>query len=132
MKQEFHGSVDQVAGRDIINQVADDGLWGCSTPELLSALRQNKAKLWRVRREIVLNVPFAWLIFTACAAVWMLLSGVWFSLSPIAMLGCLFIGEFLPMMWLAYIIGRRGKMVSHYKICINAIDTVLQARHDAL
>lgn len=132
MRQEFHGSVDQVAGRDIINQVDDAGWWSRSTPELVAALERTRAKLWRVRCELILNVPLAWLLLSALALVWMLLHGVWFSLPPLAMLGYLAVAELLPMFWLARIMDRRGKMVRFYKIQINNIDTVLQARHDAL
>ena len=116
MNQNFHSPVDQVAGRDIINE-ASQMLWDCETQDLKHEFKRCKAKLWQMRREIFFNVPFFWFIAGTLGSVWLLLSGTW-------MAGAVMI----PSLWLASIRQRKGKMVAYYRERIEIIDTILQDR----
>lgn len=127
--QHFHGEVSGgVAGRDIIN-MASKMLWDCDTSDLKQEFRRCRAKLWQMRREIFLNIPFFWFVFGFLGSVWMLLSGIWFKISgQIWMFAWMTGALIIPSFWLAFIRQRKGKMIAYYRERIELIDTILQDR----
>lgn len=127
-EQEFHGEVGQVAGRDIINE-ASQMLWDCETPDLKREFRRCKAKLWQVRRDIFLNVPFFWSVAGMLGSAWLLLSGTLFKIAgQLWFFAWMFGAMIIPMLWLGAIRQRKGKMVAYYRERIEIIDTILQDR----
>lgn len=128
VKQEFHGEVGQVAGRDIINE-ASQMLWDCETPDLERELKRCKARLWQMRRDIFLNIPFFWFIAGALCSVWFLLSGAWLKIAgQVWFFAWLFGAMIIPMLWLGAIRQRKGKMITYYRERMSIIDTILQDR----
>lgn len=126
--QEFNAPVDQVAGRDIIN-MASQMLWDCDTPELRREFRRCRAKLWQMRQDLFLNVPFVWFVAGALGSIWLLLSGTWFKIAGQIWMFAWFIGALmLPSLWLGLIRQRKGKMIVYYRQRLEIIDTVLQDR----
>ncbi|MCL2524597.1 MAG: hypothetical protein FWF17_08395 [Betaproteobacteria bacterium] len=128
MKQEFHGEVGHVAGRDIIYE-APQMLWDWETSELKHEFRRCKAKLWKVRFDIFFSAPSIWLAAGTLAMVWMLFSGIWFKVAePLWLFAAPFGAVMIPSMWLLAVRQRKGKMVAHYRERIEIIDTILQDR----
>lgn len=126
--QEFNGPVDQVAGRDIIN-MASQMLWDCDTPDLKAEFKRCHRKLWQMRRDLFLNVPFVWFFAGMLGSVWLVLSGTWFDIAgQIWMFAWLVGAMMLPSLLLARIRQRKGKMVAFYRDRIEIIDTILQDR----
>lgn len=125
-RQEFHGSVGQVAGRDIINE-APETFWDWDSVQLQREYERSRTKLWQLRRDIYLNVPFFWIIAGVLGSAWLLLSGMWFKIAgQIWMFAWLVGAQFIPMLWLTAIRQRKGKMIALYRKRIEIIDTILQ------
>lgn len=128
MDQNFYGSVDQVAGRDIIN-VASNSLWNFESPLLEHELARCNRKLWQMRRDIFFSIPFLWFVTGTLGTAWILLSGLWFRMpNSWWMFVWALIASAAPAVWLAKIRERKGKMVAYYRLRIAIIDTILQDR----
>lgn len=128
MNQNFHSQVDQVAGRDIINE-ASHMLWDCEIQDLKREFRRCKAKLWEMRRNMFLNVPFFWFIAGMLGSVWLLQSGIWFKIAgQLWMFAWMAGAMMIPSLWLATIRQRKGKMIAYYRQRLEIIDTILQDR----
>ena len=127
-EQEFRGQVGQVAGRDIVNE-ASQMLWDCETSDLKREFKRCKAKLWQMRRDIFLNIPFFWFVTGVLGSVWLLLSGTWFKIAGQLWMFAWMAGAIMiPSLWLAAIRQRKGKMVAYYRERLEIIDTILQDR----
>ncbi|WP_275760927.1 hypothetical protein [Ralstonia pseudosolanacearum] len=127
-RQDFHSPVGQVAGRDIINE-ASQMLWDCETPDLQREFKRCKAKLWQMRRDIFLNIPFFWFVAGVLGSAWLVLSGMWFKMAgQIWMFAWLVGAMMIPMLWLTAVRQRKGKMIAYYRERIEIIDTILQDR----
>jgi len=104
-------------------------LWDCETPDLKREFRRCKAKLWQMRRDIFLSIPFFWFLAGVLGSVWLLLSGTWFKIAGQLWMFAWLIGAMMiPSLWLAAIRQRKGKMIAYYRERIEIIDTVLQDR----
>lgn len=128
MTQEFYGPVDQVAGRDIVNQ-SEATLWHCETSELRPELKRCRGKLWQARLNLFLNVPAVWMIAGLLVGVWLLSSGQLFKQDgQILMLGWAVGGVVIPSLWLAQIRNSEGHAISFYRGRISIIKLILRDR----
>lgn len=128
MTQEFYGTVDQVAGRDIVNQ-SETMLWHCETSELRSELKRCRGKLWQARLNLFLNVPAVWMAAGLLVGVWLLSSGQLFRQDgQILMWSWAVGGVVIPSLWLAQIRSNEGQAISIYQGRISIIKFILRDR----
>lgn len=127
--QHFHGTINGgVAGRDIIN-AASMMLWDYESSDLDRELSRCRSKLWQMRRDIFLSVPFFWFVAGALGSMYLMLSGSWFKVAGQPWMIAWLIGAMMiPSLWLTAIRHRKGKMIALYRNRIDIIDTILQDR----
>jgi hypothetical protein len=128
MNQEFHGPVEQVAGRDIIN-AAEEKLWHCQTDDLIFERARCAKKLWASRIRFVINIPLLWMLGGLALMIWGLLSGRVSIVAPDWTLwGIAFGGIIFPSYWLQATRRKEAQAIAIYRERIDLIDFILQDR----
>lgn len=128
MTQDFHGSVGQVAGGDIVNN-GEDMLWHCSTEELIAERQRCRCRLSEARRNVYFSLPVKLLMLGIFCAVVLLNVGLLFKPEYSLLLwGLLGGGLVLPMWLLNGVRGKEGPVIAFYLQRLGIIDLILRDR----
>lgn len=130
--QNFHGTVEQVAGGDINNvNSGPRTLWDCTLEELKEERAFSRQKKWQLQCKLIFSLPMAFLVIASLVLLSSLAYGFWsftvfgwevhgwaISMGLIAASALLF----------QIIMEQTSKGIAFHTRQLEAIDTILQAK----